>query len=75
MLSIERGRCKMRLYSNILELIGGVVTLLGLAIVLWLYFIVYGPGSGGSPVMLYAAAIVILGLAILVIGSRRTEKT
>ena len=75
MLSMETGRYKMKVYSNALEIIGFVITMLGLAMVLWLYFIVYGPGSGGSPVMLFAGAIVILGMAILVIGSRRAKKT
>jgi len=61
------GRYRMKVYSNLLDLIGFILFLPGLVVLIWDYL-------HGS-VRVFSVALMILGLAVMVVGNVRAKRS
>jgi len=56
----------MKVYSNLLELIGFIMSMLGFAVFVWDYL--------HGLVRVFSVALIIFGLAVLVLGTVRAKR-
>jgi len=57
----------MKVYSNLLELIGFIMSMLGFAVFVWDYL--------HGLVRVFSVVLIILGLAVVVVGTVRAKRT